>query len=208
MSLTRNDLKAMGLTAEQEDSIIKAHAETVSALKTQIDELTAKAGKADDLEKKLTEANTKVKEFEDKVKESEKEIADYHKLKDDLTAKEIRTAKEKALTEVLTSLNISEKWHGRIIKGEDFGAIELNKDGSIKGADKLTERIKTEWGDTIGTPVKVGYDTPKPPTNTGGNTFSGMSLADKMAYAEQHPNDNQVTEWLKNPTVTTKSKEE
>lgn len=172
MSLTRNDLKAMGLTAEQEDSIIKLHAETVSALKTQIDELTAKANKAEDIEKKLNEATAKVTEYEGKVKESEKEIADYHKLKDDLTAKEIRTAKEKAFTEMLSSLNISEKWHGRIIKGEDFGAIELNKDGTIKGVDKLTERIKTEWGDTIGTPVKVGYNTPNPPANNGKTTMT------------------------------------
>jgi hypothetical protein len=181
MSLTRNTLKAMGLTPEQEDSIINAHVETVNALKAQIDELTAKANKADDLEKKLTDATTKLTETENKVKESEKEIADYHKLKDDLSAKETRTAKEKAFTDVLKGLNISDKWHARIIRGEDFGAIELNKDGTIKGADKLTERIKEEWGDTIGTQVEKGYNTPNPPANNGGKT---MTKADILAITD------------------------
>ena len=185
MSLTRNDLKAMGLTAEQEDSIIKAHAETVSALKAQIDELTAKANKVDDLEKKLTDANTKLSEAEGKVSASEKEIAEYHKLKDDLSAKETRTAKEKAFTDVLKGLNISEKWHGRIIKGENFGAIELNKDGTIKGADKLTERIKNEWGDTIGTQVEKGYNTPTPPANNGKTTMTKEDIAKITDTAER-----------------------
>ena len=167
------------------EELCELHRVDLDSIKEERDTLKEAVEKAESNIHKVSELQTKLTETESKLKESEKEIADYHKLKDDLSAKETRTAKEKAFTDVLKGLNISDKWHARIIRGEDFGAIELNKDGTIKGADKLTERIKDEWGDTIGTQVEKGYNTPTPPANNGKTTMTKEDIAKITDTAER-----------------------
>ena len=70
---------------------------------------------------------------------------------------------------------MSEKRLDAVLRVSDVDSVELDEKGTIKGADKLTESIKSEWADFIGTTSIQGAQTATPPASTGGN---GMTKAD------------------------------
>ena len=201
MALTRGMLSAMGLDEDKINAIITAHVEVVDGLKAEIKSNKDSADRAKELETELAEAKNSLAELEKNKTEYENTAAELAKLKESIASKEAHTRKENAITAHLKSVNIPDKWHSRILKTLDFDGVELDKDGTIKNLDKLDSFIDSEWGDTKTEPFEEGYNSPKPPKTSGANAFGSMSLAEKMAFAEQHPGDAQVTEWLRNPTA-------
>lgn len=173
MSLTRRMLKAMGIEEEKIEQIIEAHTETVSALKDERDSYKEDAEKLADVQKELNTAKEKIAKHGDgetvsktEFDELKKEYEDYKK---DITAKETRTAKVNAFRELLKAAGVSDKRFDTVIKVSDIDGLELDKDGKIKDADKITENIKTEWADFIPTTTVVGANTANPPATTGGS---------------------------------------
>ena len=82
MALKRSFLKGMGLTDEQCDSIIEAHAETVDGLKADLARYKETAGKAEQLQKDLEKANADLESakkdgWKDKHDKVKKEFDDY-----------------------------------------------------------------------------------------------------------------------------------
>ena len=61
------------------------------------------------------------------------------------------------------------------MKVSDVDGVELDEKGAIKGADKLTESIKSEWADFITTTQTRGAQTSNPPAN---NNSGAMTKAD------------------------------
>lgn len=106
----------------------------------------------------------------------------YETLEAETKAKETRSAKEKAYRSLLKAANVDEKYHDRAMKAasDDINSIEFDKDGNVKNADKLTEKIKTEWSDCIINVSETGANTPNPPANSGG----------KMTRAEIYAKDD------------------
>lgn len=204
MSLTRKFLKAMELDDDKISQIIDAHQATIDEIAKERDSFKAEAEKfkADSeklasVEKDLLKAEAKLEDAEKetaKLKDLEVEFANY---KNDVNAKATRAAKEKAFKEILKQAGISEKRFDSIVKVSDFEKIELDKDGNVKGSDKLLENVKSEWADFIVTSGKQGADVSTPPANTGGSAFEQMTLAEKMAYANENPNNAEVQAWLK-----------
>lgn len=192
MALKRESLKAMGLNEEQIQAIIEMHLETTGKLKEQLDTANAKAAQYDEAKTKLDELGK-----EDWKKKYEDEHSAYEAFKADVDKKQVTAAKTEAYTAILKKLNVSEKRIPAILKVTNLDDIELDKNGSVKNADKVEAKAKEDWADFIVTTEKQGANTPNPPANNGGNTFEQMSLADKMTYANAHPNDPAVTEWLK-----------
>lgn len=173
MSLTRRMLKAMGIEEEKIEQIIEAHTETVSALKDERDSYKEDAEKLADVQKELNTAKEKIAKHGDgetvsktEFDELKKEYEDYKK---DITAKETRTAKVNAFRELLKAAGVSDKRFDTVIKVSDIDGLELDKDGKIKDAEKITENIKTEWADFIPTTTVVGANTANPPATTGGS---------------------------------------
>ena len=173
MSLTRKMLKAMGIEEDKIEQIIEAHTETVSALKDERDSYKEDAEKLADVQKELNTAKEKIAKHGDgetvsktEFDELKKEYEDYKK---DITAKETRTAKVNAFRELLKAAGVSDKRFDTVIKVSDIDGIELDKDGKIKDAEKITENIKTEWADFIPTTTVVGANTANPPATTGGS---------------------------------------
>lgn len=173
MSLTRRMLKAMGIEEEKIEQIIEAHTETVSALKDERDSYKEDAEKLADVQKELNTAKEKIAKHGDgetvsktEFDELKKEYEDYKK---DITAKETRAAKVNAFRELLKAAGVSDKRFDTVIKVSDIDGLELDKDGKIKDADKITENIKTEWADFIPTTTVVGANTANPPATTGGS---------------------------------------
>lgn len=104
MSITRKLLKGMGLTDEQVDTIIEAHTETVDGLKADVSRYKADAGKLAGVQKELDD----LKAAGDGGYKSkyEKEHSDFEAFQSNITAKETKAAKEKAVRAFFESKNI------------------------------------------------------------------------------------------------------
>lgn len=198
MALTRKSLKAMGLTDEQVDSIVEMHTETVEALKEQRDAYKVDAEKLSEVQKQLDTANQQLESAGKdswKVKyEALKE--DFDTYKADQTAKETRSAKERAYRELLKAAGITEKRIDSVVRVSDIDSVELDDNGAIKDADKLTESIKTEWADFIPTTTTQGAQTATPPTTTTQKTYTAADIR-KMSPAEINQNFDAIKASLK-----------
>jgi len=171
----------MGLTEEQQDTILEAHTETVNEIKAERDRLRADAEALPGVQKQLEQAQADLeagKKDSYKVKyEAIKEEFDGYKAEQ--SKKESHAAKEKAYRELLKAAGISEKRIEAVLKVSDVDGVELDDKGAIKGADKLTESVKTEWADFIVTTTTKGADTPTPPANNGGGAMTKADIYKK-----------------------------
>ena len=178
MALTRKLLKGMGLSDEVIDTIIEAHAETVDGLKADISKYKGDAEKLPGVQEELDALKAA---GDGGYKEKyEKEHQAFEDFKQAQTAKETRQAKEKAYTEFLKSVGMSEKRIPSVIKVTDLNAVELEGD-KVKDADnKLAESIKAEWADFIETSNTNGANTNTPPANNpnDGKDLGSLSMED------------------------------
>lgn len=171
MALTRKLLKGMGLTEEQVDTIIEAHTDSLTAVKEERDSFKEKAEKYDGVSKELeTLKSEKGNEGEVVPKaDFDKLKAEYDSYKTEVTAKETKTAKERAFRELLKAVGVPEKRLDAIVKVSDIDALELDKEGKLKDSDGLSEKAKTEWADFIVTTTTKGADTATPPQASASN---------------------------------------
>lgn len=99
MAITRKLLKGMGLTEEQQDTIIEAHTDTVNGLKADIDRYKADAEKLPGVQKELDDLKGKGDDgYKEKYESEHKAFEDY---KTSVAAEKTTAAKEKALETAL-----------------------------------------------------------------------------------------------------------
>lgn len=118
--------------------------------------------------------------------------ADFDSYKGEVTAKETRSTKEKALRELIDRIGI--KNHvDRIVKYYNIDGITLDESGKIVDPDKHEKSIKNEWNDHISTSVQRGTTPETPPANSGGTSMTRdeiMKIKDtgkrQAAIAENH----------------------
>lgn len=204
MSLTRRALKAMGIDEEKIDEIISMHSETVDGLKADVAKYKADAEALPEVQKQLEKAQADLeagKKDSWKVKyEAIKE--EFEGYKTEQTKKESHAAKEKAYRALLQEAGVSEKRLESVLKVSDVDSVELDEKGAIKGADKITESIKSEWADFITTTETRGAQTSNPPANNNGGTMTKADIYKKdehgryMLSATERQKalmDNQIT---------------
>lgn len=177
MAITRKLLKGMGLTEEQQDTIIEAHTDTVNGLKADIDRYKADAEKLPGVQKELDDLKGKGDDgYKAKYESEHKAFEDYKKTVD---AEKTTAAKEKEVEAVLKKIGVSEKRLqsvAKLAKADGLlDALELNDDGAVKEADKLEKSLKDSYSEYITTTSTKGADTPTPPANSGG---ANLTMAD------------------------------
>ena len=167
MAITRKLLKGMGLTEEQQDTIIEAHTDTVNGLKADVDRYKADAEKLPGVQKEL----------------------DDLKGKGDDGYKEKYESEQKALETALKKIGIADKriaTVAKMAKADGFlDALELDENGAAKDAAKFETSLKDGYGEFVVTTSTQGANTPNPPA---GNRGSGSITAEafkKMGYAER-----------------------
>ena len=180
MALTRKMLKGMGLTEEQADTIIEAHAETVDGLKDKLKTAEEKANKLDGVEKELNDLKAQGDGgYKEKYEKEHKAFTDY---KADVERKASHATKEAAVKAYLESKNITGanlKIAMRAVGGMIDG-MELDGE-KLAATDSLDELIK-DGGDLAGLVVKTstkGADTANPPANNGGKAMTRADLYKK-----------------------------
>ena len=150
----------------QVSTIIEAHAETVDALKEQIETAKNEAKANAEASKELKKVQAELDDLKAKGGDWQKKYEDEHEAfeayKNELTAKEELASKRSAYRSLLKDNGIAETAIDKIAKLADLKEIEL-EDGKIKDADKLAEQIKAEWSEFIVSTRVAGAKTPQPP---------------------------------------------
>lgn len=164
MALSRALLKGMSLTDEQVQAIIDAHRETVDGLKEEADKNKEAAAKLAEVQKELDELK---KDGGDWQKKYEEEHQAYEAYKKDVETKETVANVKAAYKALLKAQNVNEKHQDAIMRVTDFSGMKLKADGTLEGADKLTESIKKDWDDFIVKSEKKGAEVETPPGDEG-----------------------------------------
>ena len=178
MAFTRKFLKSLGLNDDQVEAVIDAHTEVTDAQKATINELTEKAGKADELQKKVDEiANGE--DWQKKFNDKDKEFKDY---KASVESKEREAAVKAAYRELLVGEHVGERQIDAVLGVTDFKEMKLDKDGKLENADALKEAIKQKWSGFITTEQFKGANVPTPPNNPvpGGANSRAAELAKRF----------------------------
>ncbi len=193
MSLTRKKLTALGIESDKIDEIIEAHIETVNALKDELTEAKSKADSYDKVKAERDKLAEEVKAYKDAKDGDEPYKAKYDALKDEydkykegIKAENTKTNKVNAYKQILADIGVSSKRIDSITKLADLNAIELDDDGKIKDADKLSESLKGEWSDFIEVKgEKSGAKSYNPPKKDGNNTLTREEILKIKDTAER-----------------------
>ena len=189
MSLTRKALKAMGLTDEQIDSVIEMHTDTVSGLK---DKLEVAENNGKDVEKltaevekyknELEKANKSITESEKLKEQYENTKSEYEKYKGEIAAKEMKTAKEKAVREYYKSKGINDDNMSIAMRGSrsEIDAMELDEKGKIKDTKVFDELIKGDYAKLISHTEVKGVQTQVLPPNATNKKVMTWEDIDKI----------------------------
>lgn len=164
MALTRKMLSGMGLTAEQVDAIIEEHTSVTQGLIADRDKYKADAEKLPGVQKQLDDLQKGDNDWKTKY---EKEHNDFESFKKDVNGKEEAAKVRDAYQQLLEDAGVASKHIKTVLRVTDFSEMKLDKDGNLEGADKLTEKIKSDWSDFISTTSTKGAGVQDPPAKGG-----------------------------------------
>lgn len=168
----------MNLTEEQMDTIIEAHTETVDGLKNDVQKYKGDAEKLASVQKDLDDLKAAGNDgYKEKYEKEHKAFEDF---KNDVTAKETKAAKEKAVRSYYESKNITGKSLDIAMRGSaaEIDAVEL-ENGNIKDAKALDDLISGTFAGLVSKTTVAGARTDTPPINSGGNTLTKAEIYKK-----------------------------
>lgn len=180
MSLTRKSLKAMGLTDEQVDSIIEMHTDTVDGLKEQVNTYKADAEKLPNVQKELDDLKAMGDGgYKEKYEKEHKAFEDY---KADITAKESKAAKEKAVRAYFESKNITGSNLDLAMRGcgEEMATLVMDGD-KIKDTKSLDALIDGAYKSLVYTEHTQGANPATPPANNPAKNYTTAEIKNMSA---------------------------
>lgn len=180
-------------TDEIENQLFALYLSVVDPMKDDLARYKADAEKLPEVQKELDEIKGGT-DWKAEAEKAQKALSDY---KAEIAGKE-QTAKIRAAYKArLEANNINPGLHDLILRGADMSALKLNAAGELDNVADVDAQIKKDYAAHIVTTRKDGADVDTPPDKDK-DTFTNMNLADKMRYANEHPNDASVRAWLKN----------
>lgn len=194
MALTRKMLKAMGIDDDKIEQILDAHTETFDSIKKERDHYKEEAEKLPDLQKALKDMQDAV-DSDGYREKYENEHRELENLKAQVALDEERRVKTSLYRDVLIKAGIDNRRIDRVLRVTDFDKLKI-VDNKLANEDKLVEDAKNEWSDFIVTSESKGANPDTPPGTDNPTPFDKMSLAEQMAYANKHPGDQEVKNWL------------
>ena len=168
MALTRSMLKSMSLTEEQVNPIIEAHTETVTGLKTKINELET----AIEPLKEVAKERDNLKEQLAKAGDSDKVRAEFEAYKQQVENEKREAAESADVLAICKDAGITRDSFLRAVGREfDRSKIQRGDDGAISNRDALVEYVRKDFADFGSTTVERGTPLMSPPA--GG--YKGMT---------------------------------
>ena len=196
MGITKKFLQSMEIPDNKIELIFDEYANAIAGITADRDKYKEQAAKLASVEKELVKAQAKAEELETVSEQLKKVRAEYADYKAGVDADKVKAVKEKAYRQLLQETGISEKAIDKIIKVTDLSGVEVDDKNNVKDKTEIIKNIKTEWSDFIITHTERGADVANPPSNIGGSTFEKMSLAEKMRFANENPENAEVKNWL------------
>ena len=186
MALTAKMLKGLGLTDEQRESILEAHADTVNEIKAERDRLKLDAEKLEAVQKELD--NLKAMGDGGYKEKYEKEHKDFEDYKADVTAKESKAAKEKAVRAYFESKNITGANLDLAMRGcgEEMAALEMDGE-KIKDTKILDALVDGTYKGLVSTTQTKGANPANPPANPPAKNYTTAEIKN-MSAAEINAN--------------------
>ncbi len=194
------DLQALGLSEEQIKKVFELNGKDVSAEKKKTekaeaerDQWKAKAETAEETLKGFDGVDvdgmkTQIEEWKEKAQAAEK---DYQKQLYDRDFND-------ALKEAMDQYKFSSDAARSAIMAEVRSAELKLKDGKILGLGDLMEMIKARDASAFQTDGGGAKFTDNPKGQGQSNLgFDKMSLVEKMKFANEHPTNSEVVNWLK-----------
>ena len=190
--MKRNDLKALGLTAEQIDAVMETNGDDIENAKTRMEEkkdkeiavLNDKLSKVDSkptdheaelgkLKKELDDMkagkNDPAPQIDDKKSDDDDELAKARKELEDykasVEAEKIAKAKSTLLSKSLKDKGANPKLIDLIAKEFDLSKVELDGDGeaqTIKGFDGMLKPVQEKYADFFGKTEEKAADVANP----------------------------------------------
>lgn len=154
MALTRKLLKDMGLTDAQIEDVIAAHAETVEALKGEIEALKGAQAASDAQSVDWRAAHDKVQ-------------AEYDAYRAEVAGKEQAARVKAAYRKLLVDAKLDPDVIDVVLKATDLWDMQLDENGRLVDEDRLMEAIRTEWARFIVTEGRRGAQVWNPPAASG-----------------------------------------
>lgn len=196
MGITKKFLQSIEIPDSKIELIFDEYANAIAGITADRDKYKEQADKLASVEKELVKAQAKAEELETVSEQLKKVRAEYADYKAGVDADKVKAVKEKAYRQLLQETGISEKAIDKIIKVTDLSGVEVDDKNNVKDKTEIIKNIKTEWSDFIITQKERGADVANPPSNIGGSTFEKMSLAEKMRFANENPENAEVKNWL------------
>lgn len=179
MSITRKLLKGMGLSDEQQETIIEAHTSTISEIRDERDRYKADADKLPEIQKQLDDTKAALEAVQNGKSDYETLKADYTTLqaeyqafRDSVEKERLEATAREKFTELLKDMKISDAGISKILKWQGVRDVELDETGKIKEPAKLRKSIKEDWPEYIPVYSEEGTLTPTPPTSIGGTRMT------------------------------------
>ncbi|MBO5639439.1 MAG: hypothetical protein J5916_05965 [Oscillospiraceae bacterium] len=147
MSLSRTDLKLIGLNDDQISSVIAAHSETVSALKQKYSELETKYSSAKESADRLLTVQKELDELKKSDFKSmyESEQRAHNALKESVSREKARTAKEKAARAYYEGKNIRGNNLAIAMRGTDLDQLQLDDSGNLADTAALDALVEGDF---------------------------------------------------------------
>jgi len=177
MALTRKFLAALGIESEKIDQIVEANSESLADIQDKLTKANAELKEAKSKADTLPEVQKELNDLKAQVEADKKarEGKDYDALKEEfdnykaeVQEKAVKSAKEKALRDLLSDMKVSDKGTSMIMKYMGVSGIELDEEGKLKDAASIKKAVKEDWSDYIPTVETKGADTKTPPTDGKG----------------------------------------
>ena len=188
MSITRKQLSAMGLEANQIDQIIEGHTETVSGLQDELakakadaDKYKAEASKVKGLEKEVETLKKDAETAENRGAEYDKLKQEFENYKAEIAKKETDAVKAEKFRELLKDIGLSDKGIQMALKWQGVDGVEIDDDGKITNAKDLRKAAKEDWAEYITVTKEEGASENTPPSSSKPK----MSREDIMAIKDR-----------------------
>lgn len=183
MALTRKMLKAMDLSEETIETIIEAHADTVTALTNERDTYKEKADTLAEVTRERDTYKAQAEQADGGYKEKyEAEKQAHEQYKAGVAKAELNGKRRDALLSVIKDGGVTrEEFQQTLLNVWDLETVELDESGAAKDPDAIKAAIAKDYPGFVAVPGTSPVPPVAPPSGGGPVDLGKMDMADYIA---------------------------